>query len=166
MTFIISTKFVAKTIKQKPTMKKNYTAKASINIYAPVEKVWDALTNPAIIKKYFFGTNANSNWKVGGELTFTGEYQGKQYQDKGKILDMDENRLFKYTYWSSMSGKDDKPENYVEITYQLFPDGDMTTLRVTQEGIPNTEMREHSEQNWNMVLKNLKNLMEKQPSET
>ena len=41
------------------------TAKASIKINADKNEVWDALTNPDKIKQYFFGTNANSDWKKG-----------------------------------------------------------------------------------------------------
>jgi uncharacterized protein YndB with AHSA1/START domain len=38
-------------------MPANLTARASITINAPNAKVWDALVNPAAIKKYMFGTN-------------------------------------------------------------------------------------------------------------
>jgi uncharacterized protein YndB with AHSA1/START domain len=38
-------------------MDKNLIAKASININAPSEKVWDALVTPEAIKQYMFGAN-------------------------------------------------------------------------------------------------------------
>jgi uncharacterized protein YndB with AHSA1/START domain len=37
-------------------MKGTFTATASIHIKAETEKVWDALTNPKLIKLYLFGT--------------------------------------------------------------------------------------------------------------
>ena len=56
--------------------------KTSIIINAPAAQVWKALTDPAIIKQYFFGTNVETDWKKGSPITWTGEWEGKTYQDK------------------------------------------------------------------------------------
>jgi len=37
-------------------------AKASIKIDMPREKVWEALTNPQLIKQYLFGTKVTTDW--------------------------------------------------------------------------------------------------------
>ena len=50
------------------TMKSNIRGKASIDIRAPVSQVWEALTTPRLIKQYFFGTDAISDWKEGALL--------------------------------------------------------------------------------------------------
>src|SRR6186713_2573823 len=100
-------------------MKNQYKGEASIVIDASREEVWDALTNPDQIKKYFFGTKAVSDWKKGSPLYFRGEWEGKKYEDKGTILESRKDELFQYSYWSSLSGIEDKPENYVTVTYQL-----------------------------------------------
>ena len=142
-------------------MKSNITGRASIEIDAPVQKVWEALTTPQLIKQYFFGTNAISDWKVGSPLIFKGEWEGKQYQDKGTILSIVPLKLFRYSYWSSMSGIEDKPENYVIVTYNLFENGKRSLLTVIQENVPDQKTKEHSEQNWKTVLTALKNLLEK-----
>ena len=60
-----------------------------------------------------------------------------------------------------MSGIEDKPENYVPITFQLEAHNGYTDLSVTQENIPDEKMKEHSLQNWKTVLNNLKELLEK-----
>jgi len=146
-------------------MKNNRTGKAGIRINAPVEKVWEALIRPELIKKYFFGTNTSTDWQPGSPITFSGEWQGKKYEDKGTIIDMQENRLISYRYWSEMSGIPDKPENYVTITYELSEENGKTMLMITQENIPTEEMKNHSEENWKKVLNNLKELLEtKEPS--
>ena len=137
-----------------------FIASAQIHINAPREKVWEALTTPEIIKKYFFGTNAISDWKAGSPLLFRGEWQGKTYEDKGTILASDKPRLFSYSYWSSMSGIEDKPENYVDVVYRLEESGKGTDLTVTQSNVPSEEMKDHSEQNWKMVLEGLKKVVE------
>jgi uncharacterized protein YndB with AHSA1/START domain len=143
-------------------MKSNITGKVSIDINASASEVWEALTTPEIIKKYFFNTNAVSDWKEGSPLIFRGEWEGKQYEDKGTILKVVPNKLFRYNYWGSMSGIEDKPENYATISYELTEKGDKTNLTITQQNIPDKKMKEHSEQNWNKVLGNLKKLIEKQ----
>ena len=142
-------------------MKNQHRGEASIVIDAPVEDVWDALTNPDQIKKYFFGTEAVSDWKQGSPLYFRGEWEGKKYEDKGTILETKKDKIFKYTYWSSMSGIEDKPENYVTVTYELSEVLGKTKVTITQENIPSDEMRKHSEENWNKVLADLKNLLER-----
>jgi len=143
-------------------MKNNVTGRVSININAPAARVWEALTTPSIIKQYFFGTDAISDWKVGSPLVFRGEWEGKHYEDKGQILEIVPKRMFRYTYWSSMSGIEDKPENYVTITYQLAESNNGTLLTVTQENIPDEKMKNHSEENWKKVFGDLKKLLEKQ----
>jgi uncharacterized protein YndB with AHSA1/START domain len=142
-------------------MKNHITGKASIDINVPASVVWEGLTKPELIKQYFFGTEAITDWKVGSPLIFKGEYKGKSYQDKGTILVNEPNKLLRYSYWSSMSGIEDKPENYVHVTYKLNEENHVTTLTIIQENIPTEEMKEHSEENWNKVLDNLKGLLEK-----
>ena len=142
-------------------MKSNITGKADIVINVPPSKVWEALTTPSIIKQYFFGTDAISDWKVGSPLIFKGEWQGKHYEDKGTILEVISQKLFKYSYWSSMSGTEDKPENYVNVTYELLENNNATTLTITQENIPDEKTKEHSEENWRKVIGDLKKLLEK-----
>jgi uncharacterized protein YndB with AHSA1/START domain len=141
-------------------MKSNITGQASISIEAPVEKVWQALTTPSIIKQYFFGTDTISDFKAGSPIKFKGEYQGKQYEDKGTIIEVIPNKLFSYNYWSSMSGIEDKPEKYMIVTYALSKEEGHTSLTIMQENIADEKTREHSEQNWNMVLGDLKKLLE------
>jgi uncharacterized protein YndB with AHSA1/START domain len=145
-------------------MKNNITGRASININASASKVWEALITPSIIKKYFFDTNAISDWKVGSPLIFRGEWEGKTYEDKGVILDKIPQKLFRYSYWSSMSGIEDKPENYVIVTYELSGNSSQTRLTITQENIPDEKTKKHSEENWNKVLTDLKQLLERQPA--
>ena len=142
-------------------MATNLIAKASTNISAPASRVWDALTNPDVIRQYFFGTQAVSDWKEGSSLEFKGEWEGKKYVDKGVILKSEPEKLFQYTYLSSFSNLPDLPENYANITYELYEEDGETELTVKQENVASEEVRKHSEQNWATVLKNLKDLLEK-----
>lgn len=141
-------------------MKNNMVAIVRININAPIAKVWEALTKPEIIQKYFFGTHTVTDWKPGSPILFEGKWQGKSYRDKGTVLDIEENKLIQYNYWSSMSGMEDKPENYLTITYSLSGSDSDVTLSIKQENIPDEKMKTHSEENWEKVLKGLKQVVE------
>ena len=134
--------------------------KLSVHIKAPLAKVWDAVVNPAQIKKYMFGTNTVSDWKVGSPITFSGEWEGKPYVDKGTILEIKKEKRLKYNYWSNFSGENDEPANYSNITYELteVPGGTLFTL--TQDNFKNEGARDHSEKNWGMIFETMKEILE------
>ena len=138
----------------------NLNLKTSIEVNAPAAKVWKALTDAAIVKQYFFGTNVKSDWKKGGPIIWEGEWEGKTYQDTGKILDIDPGKYVKYNYWSSMSGTEDIPENYADISYTLSEKNNKTMLTITQGNIKSEESKTHSEQNWQSVFGKMKELVE------
>ena len=90
-------------------------AKVSVKVGAPIEKVWDALTRPELIKKWLYGTDTVTDWKPGGPILWRGTWEGKTYEDKGKILAVEKPTKLSYTYWSNFSGKPDIPENYATV---------------------------------------------------
>ena len=140
-------------------MSKALVAETSILIEAGAEKVWKALTDPALIKRYLYGTEAISDWKVGSPITYKGVWEGKPYEDKGRILEIESGILLKSSYWSAFSGLADSPENYSTVTYRIVP-GESTKLTVSQDNIPSEEGRAQAEGNWRMVLQALKELLE------
>jgi uncharacterized protein YndB with AHSA1/START domain len=135
-------------------------AKAEIQIAASANKVWKALTDPEIIKQYMFGTTMSSDWKVGSPVTWKGEWKGKPYEDKGTILQFVPNRKLQYTHFSPMTGLEDKPENYHTVTIELQDDGNRTDVTLTQDKNLTEEERQHSEDNWKMMLEGLKKVVE------
>ena len=64
-------------------------ATARTEIEASPQEVWQALTDPALIGKYMFGTHVETDWKPGSPIVWKGEYEGKRYEDKGEIIDFD-----------------------------------------------------------------------------
>jgi uncharacterized protein YndB with AHSA1/START domain len=141
-------------------MNKQLKLSASIDINAPIEKVWFALTNKEMIKQYFWGTETNTDWKKGSPISFTGTWEGTTYEDKGFILEIEKEKIFKHSYWSSFWGTDYNPEDLSIITYEVSTNGLQTTLSVTQEGFKDEQSREHSVGNWKSILDNIKNLVE------
>ncbi len=142
-------------------MAQKFVAKASTTIEAGSEAVWKALVDPTLIKEYLFGTEAVSDWKEGSPITYRGTWQGKAYEDKGRILAVVPGKLLRSSYWSSLSGTADRPENYATVSWELSASGGRTELIVTQDNNPDEESARHSQENWKAVLASIKQILEK-----
>ena len=142
-------------------MNQKFIAKATTTINASASNIWEALTKPNLIKQYLYGTEVTTDWKVGSPITYRGEWQGKTYEDKGKILQIEPEKLLVSTFWSSLAGLPDIPENYKTVRYELSPENGRTRVTITQDNNATQEEADHSQQNWNTVLDKLKELLEK-----
>lgn len=135
---------------------------ASILVQAPRSAVWDAVTQPDLVQKYFFGTRLSTDWKVGSPLTFRGEWNGQAYEDRGDVLSFDPPRSLSYDYWSSFSGSEDVKERRQVIRYDLEETSEGTRVSVSQSNIDTQERADHSAKNWQTVLDGLKKVAEEQ----
>ena len=141
-------------------MKNNLIAETSISVDATPKQVWKVLTTPKLVKKFLMGTDVSTDWKEGSTINYNGEYEGKKYHDKGVIKKIEPEKILQTTYWSSMVGKEDKPENYNLVTYKLTNKGDKTVITLTQDNNASEKEQEHSTENWKSVLKKLKEVVE------
>ncbi len=133
---------------------------SSIQIKASALNVWDVLTNPEEIKKYLFGTETITDWKEGNPIKFKGIWEGKNYEDHGTILKIDNAKILQYSYWSSFSGRPDVLENYLIVTFELKKVKNKTILTLTNSNFSDEKSMEHSKQNWDTVLKKIKEIAE------
>jgi len=144
-------------------------ADVSETIHAPKERVWQALTTPALLKQFFFGANVNSTWKVGDPITFAGEYEGQAFEDKGEIRSSRPGEELSFTHWSALSGKPDAPEDYHLVTITLDQRGDDALVSLVQDDQDDKPVdkktREQFEKNWSTVLKGLKKVVETKVSD-
>lgn len=137
----------------------------SVDIRAGAATVWEGLTNPEIIKEYLYGADTITDWKVGSEIIFQGEFEGQEYRDKGIILENEFQKKISYTYWSGFSGMEDIPENYSVVTYTLTPiDNEHTRLTWTQRGYASKEAHEHSEKGMQPFLEQVRTIFERDRS--
>ena len=141
-------------------MKENLVAKTEMTIHASARRVWDALTKPELVKKYMMGADVKCDWKVGSSLTYTGDYKGKRFEEKGVIKKIEAGKLLQATHFSTTSGKEDKPENYALVTWELHEKDDTTIVAVSQDGIQSEKGVDGSKANWNAVLEGLKKTVE------
>jgi uncharacterized protein YndB with AHSA1/START domain len=141
-------------------MTENRVARASTTVDAPSSRVWDALVDPKAIEKYMFGTHVTSEWRVGSPITWKGEFKGKSYEDKGKVLEVEPERALAYTHFSG-SGKPDVPENYHTVRIEISPEGaNRSRVSLTQDNNETKEALEESEKNWKVMLDGLKKYVE------
>lgn len=142
-------------------MNHSYDASTSLTINASPEKIWQGFVDPEKFKQWMFGSIVSSDWKKGSPITYHGEWNGTPYEDKGVILDIIPGALLKTTYYSSMSGKKDIPENYQEVTYKIDPTDTGGTLTLTMGNNATQEAADKAVADWGYMLGNLKTLIEK-----
>jgi uncharacterized protein YndB with AHSA1/START domain len=135
-------------------------ALAEIDIAAPASAVWEALTDPERIKQYFLGATVETDWRPGSPITWSGEYNGQPYQDKGTVIEVQPEHLLILTHFSPMTGQPDLPENYHTITYRLAERDDKTNLSLSQDNNGSEDEVEHSRATWQSMLEAIKTLVE------
>jgi uncharacterized protein YndB with AHSA1/START domain len=128
-------------------------------VNAEPAKVWAALTTPDIIKTYFFGATVATDWKPGSPITWSGDYKGKPFQDKGHVKVAAVDRQLSMTHWSPLSGLPDVPKNYHTVTYDLKPVGKTTQVTLTQTNLTGST-EDQARKSWEPVLAGIKAAVE------
>jgi uncharacterized protein YndB with AHSA1/START domain len=132
----------------------DYVATAEVDVDAPPERVWAALTDPREIEQYMFGSKVESDWTVGSPITWCGEYDGKPYEDHGTIVTVEPTQVLVITH--SSAGSDAHT-----LTYRLAAAGEGTHLTLSQDHNGSEDERDRSQQNWEGVLAGLKKVVER-----
>jgi len=117
----------------------------------PVEKVWKAITDSNQLKKWYFEDIKGFKPEVGTEFTFTGQMDDIIYYHICKVLEVEPQKKLKHS-WRYR----DTPGNSF-VTWELFPAGNKTTVRLTHEGLetfPATEVfaRKNFEGGWTQIV--------------
>jgi uncharacterized protein YndB with AHSA1/START domain len=141
-------------------MSERFETEQSVTILTPIERVWEALTTPDLIKRWFFGVDTETDWKVGSSIVHRGEYQGTPYEDRGTILEFEPPRRLVHTHWSPVSELPDAPENHERVVWELTEREDGTELTIRESNLASAEAKATSERNWGIVLGELKKLLE------
>ena len=134
-----------------------HVATAECEIDAPPDKVWRALTDPELIKKYMFGSEVKTDWQPGSPIKWKGEWEGRPFQDTGEILANEREKRLQYSHRSGA----DPSGNIHTVTYDLSATGDeTTTVTVTQDNNPDQNTLDASTKNWQTMLDGLKKTVE------
>jgi len=138
-----------------------FTYKKSIVINAPVPVVWRALTDPESIKEIYFGMDWFTNWEKGSIITFSGDYDHQPFEDKGNILDIEKEKFILFDHFSPDSGKEDIPENYRCMRFELAEKNNATVFTVYEYGFESEEKFKTVITKWDSLCFTLKEITEK-----
>ncbi len=133
---------------------------STIFIQAPVQKVWDALTKPELVKQWQYGSDLIIDWKVGNDIRFRTEREDKIFEQWGKVLEVRPNELLKYSLFAPRPDLDDKPENYFIMSYVLTCQTGQTKLQIIQEDNKPNAVQEEPQGGENPILQSLKKVAE------
>jgi uncharacterized protein YndB with AHSA1/START domain len=134
----------------------DHVARAEVDVDAAQDAVWAALTDPERIADWMMGAKVSTDWQVGSPITWQGEMDGRPYEDKGEVLEVDEPNRLSVTHYSPLMGEADAPENYHTIVYELSGGDGPTTVALTQDGNDSAEQAEQFSANWQGMLEGLK----------
>jgi uncharacterized protein YndB with AHSA1/START domain len=139
---------------------RGHVATARVEVAAPAERVWAALTDPELVAAYMFGSKIDTDWQPGSRIVWKGEYEGRSYEDHGTVLDFEPVRRLSVTHFSPLTGQEDVPENYHTVTYELAENDGATLVTLTQDNAGSEEEAEHSARNWEQMLAGMKRVAE------
>lgn len=139
----------------------DYVATSSVTVEAPPARVWGIITDPAATKEFMFGTEVSTDWTVGGPITWSGSWEGRDYQDKGVVLEVEPGQKLVHTHFSPLGGQEDKPENHHTLTWTLQDQGGRTLLVLSQDNNLGAEAAQHSKGMWDKLVADVKRLSER-----
>lgn len=137
-----------------------FVATAQTTIDASRKRVWQALTDPDLVARYMFGSTLRTDWKPGSPITWSGEFDGRSFVDKGEVVAIDPGQRLEVTHFSPLSGQADEPANYHHLEYTLQPAGNGTRLVLTQDNSASQDEADHSAAMWQQMLDGLKEVAE------
>ena len=137
-----------------------YSIEVHTSIRAPVREAWELLVDPARHGKLFWDSTVVSDFVAGHPIVWKGTWEGKPFEDKGVLRQVQPPNLLQCTHWSPSSGPD-MEDNYSLLTWSLSEEAGGTRVRLQHENIRSLQMKEHSEPMWKMLLERMKGMLEK-----
>jgi len=117
---------------------------------APVMRVWKALTDVSEMRQWYFDLK-DFKPEVGFEFEFVVEHEGTTYHHLCRVTEVIPQKKIAYT-WRYHGHEGDSL-----VTFELFPEGEKTRLKLTHEGLdsfPKTAAfaRENFEKGWTQLI--------------
>jgi uncharacterized protein YndB with AHSA1/START domain len=134
---------------------------STITINASLQKVWDTITKAELVKLWQYGSDLITTWEIGSDIKFRTEWGDSVFEQWGKVLEMQPNKLAKYSLFAPRPDVEDKPENYFIMSYVLTDKNGKTVLEIIQEDNRPNAVQEAPQGEENPVLKLLKEIAEK-----
>jgi uncharacterized protein YndB with AHSA1/START domain len=126
---------------------------------APAERVWRAITNKDEMHHWYFDLKEFKP-EVGFEFQFTaGDNEGIQYVHQCRIKEVIPGKKLVHSWRYEGSGGDS------QVTFELFPEGNQTRLKLTHEGLETFPRlpafaRKNFMEGWTQIMGSLKQFVE------
>ncbi|MCE9600218.1 MAG: SRPBCC domain-containing protein [Spirochaetia bacterium] len=134
-----------------------------IYIGAPVESVWNALSNPAMVKKLYYGSVLRSTFEPGSAMEYVGP--GPQGPETvhiyGKIVQFRKNQEFTHTCKVGSAYGADRINFESRVSYKLEAVGKTTKLSILHNSwMAGDPAYTNTKIGWPMVMSALKSAVE------
>jgi hypothetical protein len=136
----------------------------SIIINAPIEHVWDSLTDIEQMKAWMgepeMALEINTDWVVGSPIVVRGVHHAS-FKNIGMVLAFEPSTCHAYTHLSSLSRLPDEPSSYTTLEFRIAMANDATFLELKASDFPTTSIFKHLEFYWGGTLEILKRHIER-----
>ena len=103
-----------------------------ILIHAPVERVWDLISRPEHVGRWFADAGAHIDLRPGGEVSLTWGDHGTVH---GRVEEVDPPRRLAYRWLARFDSRDEAgPANSTLIEFSLASEGNATRVMVVESG--------------------------------
>ena len=129
----------------------------TVYIAAPAERVWNALVDGDVTRKYW-GHENRSDWKPGSRWEHVRVGPDGVVDVAGRVIEVDPpRRLVTSWYFPANEGDAGKTS---QVAYEVTPMGEEARLVVTHADLNDPDMRAAVSNGWPLVLSSLKSFLE------
>jgi uncharacterized protein YndB with AHSA1/START domain len=122
------------------------------------EKLWSALTDPELMKQYWFGMHQETDWKAGSPWRLM--FPDGRVADSGEIVEADPPRRLVMS-WRNEFRSELKAEGFARCIYELEQLDGAVRLTITHSiDRPDSQFIKAVSGGWPRILSNLKSLLE------
>jgi uncharacterized protein YndB with AHSA1/START domain len=121
------------------------------------EKLWEALTSSEFSKRYWFGTELKTDWKVGSPFALV---MNGTTTDTGEILEADRPRRLSYSFQHVLNDEM-RSERPTKVVFAIEPHGKLVKLTLTHEDFEDgSKLLDGISRGWPAILSSLKSMLE------
>src|ERR1700722_1360652 len=131
------------------------TVRKSIRINASLNAVWEALTQPELMKSWMADSEIEivTTWEVGSPIIINVQAESYKtaFTNTGVVLQFLKNRVLEYSHLSSLSRLPDQAESYTLIRFTLQQEEGHTLLELYLSNFPTESHYKHIDFYWGVT---------------